>query len=102
MRPGCCSLLGGAMGARLGARARGARHLRGTKFTSSASARLGRHWARYRRRVALAGVPLGPMDETMHIAVIGATGSGKSTALRALMADALMRGDRQEIGRAHV
>src|SRR3546814_11165013 len=76
---------------------RASRHLRGTKVTSSASARLGRHWARYRRRVALAGVPLGPMDETMHIAVIGATGSGKSTALRALMADALMRGDRQVV-----
>src|SRR3546814_11751681 len=37
------------------------------------------------------------MDETMHIAVIGATGSGESTALRALMADALMRGDRQVV-----
>jgi threonine/homoserine efflux transporter RhtA len=26
-------------------------------------------------------------DETMHVAAIGATGSGKSTALRGLMAD---------------
>ena len=33
----------------------------------------------------------------MHIAAIGTTGSGKSTALRALMADAVRRGDRQVV-----
>ena len=33
----------------------------------------------------------------MHIAAIGATGSGKSTALRALIADARRRGDRQVV-----
>ena len=97
MMPAVFSFLGGAIGARLGAMSRAWRHLRGTKVTSSASARLGRQWARCRRRVALAGVPLDPMDETMHIAAIGATGSGKSTALRALMADALTRGDRQVV-----
>ncbi|WP_254602951.1 type IV secretion system DNA-binding domain-containing protein [Sphingomonas bacterium] len=48
-------------------------------------------------RVALAGVPLTPEDETMHVAAIGATGSGKSTALRALIADASRRGDRQVV-----
>src|SRR3546814_2305390 len=30
----------------------------------------------------------------MHLAAIGATGSGKSTALRGFMADAIRRGDR--------
>ena len=48
-------------------------------------------------RVALAGVPLTLEDETMHIAAIGATGSGKSTALRALIAGASRRGDRQVV-----
>lgn len=33
----------------------------------------------------------------MHVAAIGATGSGKSTALRALMAGALRRGDRHVV-----
>jgi hypothetical protein len=97
MMPAVFSFLGGAIGARLGAMSRSSHHLRGTKVTSGASARLGRHWARYRGRVALAGVALDPMDETMHIAAIGATGSGKSTALRAMMADALVRGDPQVV-----
>src|SRR3546814_19356192 len=33
----------------------------------------------------------------MHVAAIGATGSGKSTALRGLMADAIRRGDRHVV-----
>src|SRR3546814_15731470 len=94
MMPAVFSFLGGAIGARLGAMSRASRHLRGTKVTSSASARLGRHWARYRRPVALAGVPLGPMDETVHITVLGATGPANSTTLRALMDEAPTRGDR--------
>src|SRR3546814_19648877 len=92
--PAVFSFLVGAIGARLGAMSRASRHLRGTQVTSSASARLGRHWARYRRRVAPAGVPLGPLHQTKHITVIGATGSGKPPSLRDLQAAAPTRADR--------
>src|SRR3546814_11341015 len=75
MMPAVFSFLGGAIGARLGAMSRASRHLRRTKVTSSASARLGRHLARSRRGVAPAGVPLGPIDEQRHLAGIGRTSS---------------------------
>src|SRR3546814_15635213 len=70
------------------------RHIRGTKIRTFRFGRLWRLWARATGRVTLAGVPLSRDDETMHVAAIGATGSGKSTALRALMSDAMLRGDR--------
>jgi len=44
--------------------------------------------------VTLAGVPVRFSDETKHFKVIGATGTGKSTAIRGLLASALARGDR--------
>jgi type IV secretory pathway TraG/TraD family ATPase VirD4 len=44
--------------------------------------------------LALAGVPLSRADETRHFKLIGATGAGKSTVIRDLMAQALGRGDR--------
>jgi len=97
MMPAVFAFLGGAIGARLGAMSGAQRHLRGTKLSSTWPATLGKRWARYRGRVALAGVPLARADETMHVATIGATGSGKSTALRGLMCDALARGDRQVV-----
>lgn len=97
MMPAVFGFLGGAIGARLGAMSGSSRHLRGTKLTSAWPARIGKRWAQYRGRVALAGIPLSRADETMHVATIGATGSGKSTALRALMHDALARGDRQVV-----
>ena len=97
MMPAVFAFLGGAIGARLGAMSGSSRHLRGTRLRSRWPVRIGKRWARYRGRVALAGVPLSRSDETMHVATIGATGSGKSTALRALMHDALARGDRQVV-----
>jgi len=96
MMPATFAFLGGAIGARLGAMS-GPRHLRGTRLASAWPARVGRAMVRYRGRVALAGVPLARADETMHVAAIGATGSGKSTALRGLMRDALVRGDRHVV-----
>ncbi len=42
----------------------------------------------------LAGVPVPLQDETKHFKLIGTTGTGKSTAIRALLAGALRRGDR--------
>jgi len=42
----------------------------------------------------LAGIPLELLDETKHFKLIGTTGTGKSTAIRELLAGALQRGDR--------
>lgn len=94
MMPATFAFLGGAIGARLAAMPRRTRHIRGTKIRTFRFGRLWRLWARATGRVTLAGVPLSRDDETMHVAAIGATGSGKSTALRALMSDAMLRGDR--------
>ena len=44
--------------------------------------------------LTLAGVPVPVADETKHFKLIGATGAGKSTAIRELLAGALARGDR--------
>jgi type IV secretory pathway TraG/TraD family ATPase VirD4 len=44
--------------------------------------------------VTLAGVPLTASEETRHFKLIGTTGTGKSTAIRELVAGALARGDR--------
>jgi type IV secretory pathway TraG/TraD family ATPase VirD4 len=48
-------------------------------------------------RITLAGVPIAPADELKHFKVIGSTGTGKSTAIRELLAHALQRGDRAVI-----
>jgi type IV secretory pathway TraG/TraD family ATPase VirD4 len=45
----------------------------------------------------LAGVRIGCLDETKHFKLIGTTGTGKSTAIRALLRRALERGDRAVI-----
>jgi len=57
--------------------------------------------AAWRRRVVrasssltLASVPIAERDETKHFKLIGTTGTGKSTAIRELLAGALGRGDR--------
>jgi hypothetical protein len=47
--------------------------------------------------LTLAGVPVPAADETRHFKLIGATGAGKSTAIRELLAGALERGDRAVI-----
>jgi Type IV secretion-system coupling protein DNA-binding domain len=44
--------------------------------------------------VTLAGHPIALQDETKHFKLIGTTGTGKSTAIRELLAGALGRGDR--------
>ena len=97
MMPATFAFLGGVIAARLAAWPRKLTHLRGTKLRVFTGGRGGRLRARLTGGVALAGLPLSAEDETMHVAVIGATGSGKSTALRALMADACRRGDRQVV-----
>jgi type IV secretory pathway TraG/TraD family ATPase VirD4 len=44
--------------------------------------------------ITLAGFPVASLDETKHFKLIGTTGTGKSTAIRELLAGALERGDR--------
>jgi Type IV secretion-system coupling protein DNA-binding domain len=44
--------------------------------------------------LTLAGQLLAPVDETKHFKIIGTTGTGKSTAIRELLARAVARGDR--------
>ena len=95
--PAILAYLGGAVAAHLGAWPRKVIHLRGTRMRGTANRLRSRLVTGLTDRVALAGVPLTPEDETMHIAAIGATGSGKSTALRALIARASRRGDRQVV-----
>jgi type IV secretory pathway TraG/TraD family ATPase VirD4 len=48
-------------------------------------------------RLTLAGVPIEPADELKHFKLMGSTGTGKSTAIRELLAHALQRGDRAVI-----
>src|SRR3546814_6540794 len=87
MIPATFAFLGGAIGARLAAWPRKIKHLRGTKLRVFTAGRGARLWAKWTGRVTLADVPLSREDETMHVAAIDATGSGKSTALQVLMAD---------------
>lgn len=47
-----------------------------------------------RGELTLAGVGIPPEDETKHFKLIGTTGTGKSTAIRELLAGVLARGDR--------
>ena len=47
--------------------------------------------------ITLAGFPIPPLDETKHFKILGTTGTGKTTAIRELLAKALARGDRAVI-----
>ena len=47
--------------------------------------------------ITLAGIQVPAQDETKHFKLIGTTGTGKSTAIREIMASALTRGDRAVI-----
>jgi type IV secretory pathway TraG/TraD family ATPase VirD4 len=80
----------GYLGGRIAAvRAPDHTHLRGTLLTKL--------WPMKSRPVealTLAGVPIAAEDERKHFKLIGTTGTGKSTAIRELLAGALRRGDR--------
>ena len=77
-------------------RASSVTYLRGVILREGASRR--RRGVRMKRSSAvaltLAGIPVPTADETKHFKLIGTTGTGKSTAIRELMAGALARGDR--------
>jgi type IV secretory pathway TraG/TraD family ATPase VirD4 len=72
---------------------------RGTRLADTArvdgvSARLSADGA---PTLQLAGLPLARQDESRHFKFIGTTGTGKSTAIRSLLGQALARGDRAVI-----
>jgi hypothetical protein len=50
--------------------------------------------------LTFAGIPLAAGDEAKHFKLIGTTGTGKSTAIRGLLAAAIARGDRAVIADA--
>lgn len=72
---------------------------RGTVIRDSQTARrqMRRVGRRQARALTLAAVPIQPVDETKHFKMLGTTGTGKSTAIRELLAGALNRGDRAVI-----
>ena len=75
-------------------------HKRGSQIAQDR--RVQRRTIRVRRdrtaaSLMLAGVAVAAMDETKHFKLIGTTGTGKSTAIRELLAGALERGDRAVI-----
>lgn len=71
-------------------------HERGS-LLEDARAVLGRRHKGLENCLTVAGVPVEPEDETKHFKMIGTTGTGKSTAIRELLAGALRRGDRAVI-----
>jgi len=77
-------------------RGRGPQHLRGALLAPRAQ----RRPAPNASTLTLAGVPIPALDETKHFKLLGTTGTGKSTAIRELLAGALARGDRALIADA--
>lgn len=78
--------------------ARGAVYQRGTVIADASAFRRGHLGTDVRDGgVALAGVPVPLQAESKHFKCIGTTGTGKSTAIRGILATALQRGDRAVI-----
>src|SRR5579872_4531645 len=73
---------------------RGARILDG-RVAQRRTARL--QLVRLQPQLTIGGVGIAPNDEVKHFKLIGTTGTGKSTAIRELIAGALDRGDRAVI-----
>jgi type IV secretory pathway TraG/TraD family ATPase VirD4 len=75
-------------------------HKRGTRILDGSSAQrraARRQLLRADPLLTVAGVGINPGDEVKHFKLIGTTGTGKSTAIRELLAAALDRGDRAVI-----
>lgn len=72
-------------------------HRRGALIKHSrrpVTTRLLNRWRSGAHQITLAGIGVAPIDEVKHFKLIGTTGTGKSTAIRELLAAALQRGDR--------
>jgi type IV secretory pathway TraG/TraD family ATPase VirD4 len=72
-------------------------HQRGTRVVDGSAAQRRAQTKRNGSSLTFGGIPVRDMDETKHFKLIGTTGTGKSTAIRALLAGALARGDRAVI-----
>ena len=72
-------------------------HKRGTRIEDGTRLRQRRRRKGQATTLTLAGIPIPPLDETKHFKMVGTTGTGKSTAIRELLAGALARGDRAVI-----
>lgn len=103
MRPIVEALLAGALlvAVVLSRRSRGRdRHKRGARISDGIGVQrrtARRQLLRREPLLTLAGVGLIPDDEVKHFKLIGTTGTGKSTAIRELLAAAFDRGDRAVI-----
>jgi len=89
--------LGILIGRLKGAKPDEPRHHRGTYLDNGPSHPDGSRRPLHPNALSLAGIPVPPLDETKHFKLIGTTGTGKSTAIRELLAGALRRGDRAVI-----
>src|SRR5277367_2298421 len=71
-------------------------HKRGVRLSDGASLqrRATRRAKSAPESLTMAGIAIPAADETKHFKLIGTTGTGKSTAIRELLAGALARGDR--------
>jgi type IV secretory pathway TraG/TraD family ATPase VirD4 len=70
-------------------------HQRGTRVVDSAASRASDSAGN--SGLTFAGWSVPEFDETKHFKIMGTTGTGKSTAIRQLLKDALVRGDRAVI-----
>lgn len=70
---------------------------RGTVILDSTDEQRRSRRAQRRGALTLAGIAIPASDETKHFKLIGTTGTGKTTAIRELLAAALRRGDRAVI-----
>jgi hypothetical protein len=97
-----CYVLTGYVGGRYAARSKTREsHKRGSLIEDGGSVQRGSARSKQRRAgvLTLAGVALAPEDETKHFKLIGTTGTGKSTAIRELLAGALIAAGGDSAGR---
>jgi type IV secretory pathway TraG/TraD family ATPase VirD4 len=93
---GCCAALGYAGGKTMARPAPNANPYRRGALVGSGAPAVAKSRAR-EAEITLGGLPIPAQDETKHFKLIGTTGTGKSTAIREIMTQALARGDRAVI-----
>lgn len=69
-------------------------HVRGTQIAAASTRQDPRRATPDASTLVFAGYPIPALAETKHFKLLGTTGTGKSTAIRTLLAGALARGDR--------
>ncbi len=90
----CAFVFGLAAGLRSWSFGRAPTVIRGTRLVDAR----GVAWSRGRgRSLRLCGQTVPETDEAKHFKLVGTTGTGKTTAIRGLIRDALLRGDRAVI-----